>query len=280
MSLDISSAKFTHPLIKPILIELTTYFKKTGISFFVIGATDRDIIMELNNQKSGRLTYDLDIAITVNDWEQWQRVEEEIVGLENFSKHADQKQRFIYKDKFQLDIVPFGNIMKEDSKIFWPPDEDFAMSVLGFDAAEEASLKVIVDQEIEIQIASLSGIFLLKITAWKDRNHKSNKDADDIGFILENYLLINEERAALNHYDDIYTEDFTTVKGGATLLGMDISEILKEYPDDLATIKQILIDTEDEKEHSILINQIIETYKMLSYEEVLESIQNIINQLN
>lgn len=280
MSLDISSAKFTHPLIKPILTELTTYFKKTGISFFVIGATARDIVMELNNKKSGRLTYDLDIAITVNDWEQWQKVEEEIVSLENFSKDADQKQRFLYKDKFQLDIVPFGNVMKEDSKIFWPPDEDFAMSVLGFDAAEEASLKVNIDQEIEIQIASLSGIFLLKITAWKDRNHKSNKDADDIGFILENYLSINDQRAAENHYEEVYADDQTIITGSAALLGIDVSEILKEYPNDLATIKQILIDTVNKKERSILINQIIETHKTLSYKEVLESLQNIINQLN
>jgi predicted nucleotidyltransferase len=280
MSLDISSDKFTHPLLKPILIELTAYFKEVGISFFVIGATARDIVMELHNEKSGRLTHDLDIAITVNDWEQWQKVEEDIVKLENFTKDPDQKQRFIYKDKFQLDVVPFGDIMKQDSKIFWPPDESFAMSVLGFDAAEEASLKVRVDQEIEIQIASLSGIFLLKITAWKDRNHKSNKDADDIGFILENYLTINEERAAVNHYDDIYTEDFTMVKGGATLLGIDVSEILKDYPEDLKIIKQILIDTLEMEERSVLINQIIETHKTLSYEEILESIKNIVNQLN
>jgi predicted nucleotidyltransferase len=280
MSLDISSDKFTHPLLKPILLELTGYFKQAGISFFVIGATARDIVMELHNEKSGRLTYDLDIAITVNDWEQWKKVEEEIVSLGNFTKDADQKQRFLYKEEFQLDIVPFGEIMKQDSKIFWPPDEDFAMSVLGFDAAEEASLKVKVDQEIEIQIASLSGIFLLKITAWKDRNHKSNKDADDIGFILENYLSINDQRAAENHYEEVYAEHQTIITGGATLLGIDVSEILKEYPNDLTTIKQILIDTVDQKERSILINQIIETHKMLSYEEVLESIQNIINQLN
>lgn len=280
MNYNISSKKFTHPLLKPILLELTNYFKEAGISFFVIGATARDIVMELNNESSGRLTHDLDIAITVNNWEQWKEVEEGIVYLENFTKDPDQKQRFIYREKFQLDIVPFGDIMKQDSKIFWPPDESFAMSVLGFDAAEEASLKVNVDQEIEIKVASLSGIFLLKIMAWKDRNHNSNKDADDIGFILENYLAINDERAAINHYDDIYTDDFTTVKGGATLLGIDVSKILNEYPQDLKTIKQILIETIEEKEQSILINQILETHRMLSYEEVLESIQNIVKQLN
>tara|TARA_R110002050_G_scaffold59734_1_gene133170 strand:- start:115 stop:321 length:207 start_codon:yes stop_codon:yes gene_type:complete len=48
MSLDISSDKFTHPLLKPILLELTAYFQKAGISFFVIGATARDIVFEDN----------------------------------------------------------------------------------------------------------------------------------------------------------------------------------------------------------------------------------------
>ncbi|GHA38272.1 hypothetical protein GCM10007103_19550 [Salinimicrobium marinum] len=280
MSYNISSEKFTHPLLKPILQELTDYFKEAEISFFVIGATARDIFMELHNEKSGRLTYDLDLAITVNNWEQWLKVEQEILKLDNFTKDRDQKQRFLYKEKFQVDIVPFGEIMKQDSKIFWPPDENFAMSVLGFDAAKHASLKVNVDQELEIRIASLSGIFLLKIVAWNDRNHKSNKDADDMGFILENYLGIHEERAALNYYDEIYTDDFTTLKGGATLLGKDILEILREHPNELETIQKILTASLEMKEDSKLINQIIETHKSLSFDEVEKSLKNITNQLN
>ena len=222
MSYHISSDKFTHPLLKPILLELTEYFKDSGISFFVIGATARDIIMELHDEQSGRLTYDLDIAITINDWSHWEKVETEIVSLANFKKDTTQQQRFIYKNKFKLDIVPFGEIMKQGNKIFWPPDENFAMSVLGFDAVEEASLKINVDEEIEIKIASLCGIFILKVFAWKDRHDRDNKDADDIGFILANYLEIHR-KGSLEHYDIVYPENHTVLTGAGTMLGFHAS---------------------------------------------------------
>ena len=280
MNYNISSKKFTHPLLKPILLELTGYFKEAGISFFVIGATARDIIMEMNNETSGRLTYDLDIAITVNDWEQWKRVEEDIINLENFSKDPDQKQRFIYREKFQLDIVPFGDIMKSDHKIFWPPNEELAMSVLGFPAADESAVNVRIDNETEIKIATLSGIFILKINAWKDRNQSSNKDADDIGYIITNYLSIHEERAATTYYDEVYgPEPFRNATAGAVLLGKDINELLKNHQETLASIIEILNNELNKKEQSKLINQIIETHKSLYYEEVLQGIKNIVVQL-
>jgi predicted nucleotidyltransferase len=280
MSYNISSDKFTHPLLKPILLELTEYFKDSGISFFVIGATARDIIMELNNEKSGRLTYDLDIAITVNNWKQWRKVENEIVNLENFTKDPIEQQRFLYKNEFELDIVPFGEIMNHESKIIWPPNENIVMSVLGFNAAENASIKILIDEEIEIKIASLCGIFLLKLIAWKDRNNRTNKDAEDIGFILENYLSINEQRAGENYYDEIYDkEDFKTLHGGATLLGKDIFEILIGHPNDLEIIKEILNETIEKQDQSRLINQILETHKTLYFEDVLKCIQNIHAQL-
>ena len=281
MSYSISSEKFTHPLLKPILVELTEYFKEAGISFFVIGATARDIIMELHDAQSGRLTYDLDIAITVDDWEQWLNVEQELVKLENFTKDKDQKQRFIYKGKFQLDIVPFGEIMKKDHKIFWPPNEEIAMSVLGFTAADEAALSVRIDDETEIKIATLSGIFILKIIAWKDRHQRNNKDADDIGFILENYLSIHEERAATHYYDPVYSQEpFKNTTGGAVLLGKDSKELLEKHTETVDSILKILNEEIDKKEESKLINQIIETHKSLNYDEVLQCIQNIVNGLN
>lgn len=281
MSYNISSEKFTHPLLKPILLELSDYFKEAGISFFVIGATARDILMELHNVQSGRLTYDLDIAITVNDWKQWLIVEEQIVNLKNFTKDEKQRQRFLYKGNFQLDIVPFGEIMKSDYQIFWPPNEEVTMSVLGFAAADESALTIIVDNETEIKIAPLTGIFLLKVIAWKDRNLRNNKDADDIGFILENYLSIHLDRAVDKYYDEIYeSQPHTPAIGGAFLLGVDINELLVNHPETTKSILETLNEELNKKEGSKLINQIIETHKSLSYEEVLTCVQSIVNGLN
>ena len=278
MSYSISSKKFNHPLLKPILQELTDYFKASNISFFVIGAIARDIIMELHDESSGRLTYDLDIAVTINDWEQYKTVEEGIIQLPNFTKDPNRKQRFQYLGTFDLDIVPFGNIMKEDDKIFWPPDEDFAMSILGFSAANEASLKISIDEDIDIQIASLAGIGLLKIVAWRDRNHKTNKDADDIAFILQNYLEIYRKES-LAFYDEVYPDDHTILKGGAVLLGIHINRLLNNYPNAKQSIKEVLSSEVEKKEESRLINQILETHKTLNYDEVFKSIENINHQI-
>jgi predicted nucleotidyltransferase len=66
------------------------------------------------------------------------------------------------------------------------------MSVLGFEEAKNDTLVVKIDEELEIEVASLRGIFLLKLIAWRDRNQLHSRDADDIGFIIENYLSINQ----------------------------------------------------------------------------------------
>ncbi|MGB6152022.1 MAG: hypothetical protein WBG48_08520 [Pricia sp.] len=234
--------------------------------------------MELHDEQSGRLTYDLDIAITINDWSQWEKVETGITGLANFKKDTKQQQRFIYKDMFNLDIVPFGELIKQGNKIFWPPDESFAMSVLGFDAVKNASLKINVDQEIEINIASLCGIFILKVFAWKDRHHRDNKDADDIGFILANYLEIHRENS-LEHYEEVYPENHTVLTGGGSILGIHVAEILTDYPDVKIAIVEILRPELDKNEESILINQIFETHRVMKFDEAYNCLNNVLKQL-
>jgi len=281
MNYNISSSKLQHPLLKPILEKLSNYFEGMDIQFYVIGATARDIIMTIHGEKAKRATRDLDIAIAISNWSEYDKVEEGILQIEGFKKDLKQKQRFIYQDTYQLDIVPFGNIMKEDDRIFWPPDESMAMSVLGFAEVKNSTKQVVIDENLTIEVASLDGIFILKLNAWGDRHVEHNRDADDMGFILNNYLIINEERAATEHYNDIYLmDDFNPKISGAKLLGMDMAKIIGDSHATKKKIIEIIKKEIDKEEQSKLINQIIETNKSFYYEEVVDALKNIIEGIN
>lgn len=280
MSYKISSEKIDHPLLKPLLEELIPFFEQQGVKFFVIGATARDIILEINGEQSGRRTQDIDIAITIDKWEQFEKISVELTKLDSFTKDNNQQQRFLYLNEFQLDIVPYGAIMGENDKIYWPPDQTFAMNVLGYNEAQKETISITLDDKIEFEVVTLIGIVLLKIVAWKDRNHKGNKDADDLVFIMKNYLNINDERAATKHYEDVYViENYTELKASASLIGIDLKELVKDNTKLLDFLINTLIVEIEKKETSVLLNQMIETHKTSHFDELYECIQIIVNKL-
>lgn len=280
MSYNISSDKFQHPLLKPILEKLTEYFSKEQIHFYLIGATARDIIMQIHNERSSRATQDLDIAIAITNWDEFKKVEEGIVKIDGFTKDSHQKQRFLYEDAFYIDIVPFGDVLAQGDKIFWPPEEEVAMSVLGFQEVRNKTKELSIDDELSIQIASLDGIFLLKIVAWFERHIEGNKDADDIAFIFNNYLLINEEIAIENHYDLYQSDDFDTTTTGARLLGRDLNNILKHHPETKSKIQEIINTQIGQEVESPLINQILETHRSYSYELAIQCLIQLLRGLS
>lgn len=280
MSYNISSEDLNNPLLKELLKNLTDYFQSIGSDFYVIGATARDIILSgIHNQTSKRRTADLDIAIAIKDWDKFGQISKELCEIKGFTKDERQSQRFHFQDVYDIDIVPFGEIAKADNNIYWPPEEEFAMSVAGFTEVANNTLDVAIDNEFSIKVASLPGIFILKLAAFNDRKAKTNKDADDMAFIINNYLEINETRAIEEHYDLYGVENFTRFIAGSTLLGRDIKTILEENAETLESFIEIL-ETELALEvESTLINQMLETNKSLKYEETLEALQILLQEL-
>lgn len=280
MDYNLLSEKLEHPLVKKLLEELIPVFHKLEIKFFIIGATARDIIMELYGEAAGRRTHDIDIAIAVDRWSLFESIKKEIVQLPNFKKDLKEEQRFFYMQDFQLDIVPYGGIANAEHKIFWPPDQSFAMTVLGFEEVENDLVKVRIDDDMEIEVVSLAGIFILKLVAWKDRYLRGNKDADDMGFILMNYLKIHDERAATEHYDEVYgMDEISITKAGAALLGIDINVLLMDYHSSKAKLRDIIEREIALNEKSVLFNQVIET-NYIEFDDVVECFQILIQKLN
>ncbi|CAD0006113.1 nucleotidyl transferase AbiEii/AbiGii toxin family protein [Flavobacterium salmonis] len=280
MSYHISSNKFTNPLLKELLKTLTIYFNSIDTHFYIIGATARDIIFSVvHDQESGRKTFDLDIAIAIPDWNDFEKISAELTSTGNFKKSTEEKQKFFFKDVYELDIVPFGEIAKEDQNIYWPPEEDHAMSVRGFTEIAKNTLSLIVDKEFTIQVATLPGIFFLKIIAWKDRNHRTGKDAEDISFIIESYLEIYRNNLQEENYDIYEDDNYNEYNAGAILIGRDLKKLFTGKKEIETEVIKILENELKKEETSILIYQIIKSNPILQYEQIHRALTSTIREL-
>lgn len=269
MDLKITSEKIANPLLVELLKKLTDSFNRMGREFYVIGATARDIIIsQLIGTISGRKTKDLDIAIAIPDWSVFEDVKECLIA-DGFKKSTHMHQRFYYGE-YELDVVPYG-VAKDDDNIYWPPEEEIAMSVKGFDEVLSEAITVNIDNEFDIKIASLHGLFLLKFNAWLDRSIETSKDAEDMSFILSNYFMANLDR---NVYPEVYDwEKFDEYIVGGYWLANDLLQLLNK---EQITYYKDCIEKELEKDdESRLLNQIIENSYGLSYDTVKDAWQTI-----
>jgi predicted nucleotidyltransferase len=267
MSYHLSSSAFENPELPVLLKRLAAYFGGQNIPFYVVGAMARDMVLGMiHGRKPSRKTNDLDIAIMVQDWNAYEKISADLGDDPDFTKCTKQKQRWYFKGAVTVDIVPFGEIAKADRRIYWPPDETPAMSVSGFPAMAVNALKIILDKEVSIGVASLPGFFLLKLSAWRDRRY--DRDAQDLAVIMDEYLEINFDRAARDHPDIFDQHDFTEFVAGAHLMGKDLCRLLA---DDLPLREEtyhILADELAKNEESMLIRQILEFHRWKRYAEV------------
>lgn len=269
MDLKITSEKIANPLLVELLKKLTASFNRMNREFYVIGATARDIIIQqLIGTTSGRKTRDLDIAIAIPDWSVFDEIKDILVA-DGFKKSQRMHQR-LYYGGYELDVVPYG-VAKDDDNIYWPPEEEIAMSVKGFDEVLSKAITVSIDGEFDIKIASLHGLFLLKFNAWLDRNIETSKDAEDMSFILSNYFMANLDR---NVHPEVFDwEVFDEYIVGGYWLAYDL--VLLLHKAQIAYYKDCIKKELGRGVESRLINQIIEHSYGLTYETVRDAWQTI-----
>lgn len=275
MNFQISSDKIGNPLLIELLSVVNECFKEVGQDFFVIGATARDILIrQLIGISSGRKTRDLDLAIAIPNWKAFDDITQTLLS-HGFTKEEKMYQRFYY-GAYEMDVVPYGEVTKEDGYIYWPPEEDIAMSVKGFEEVLKNAITVSIDNKFDIKIASLHGLFILKLNAWLDRNIQTSKDADDMGFIIDNYFFANLNR---NVYQEVYDwEDFDEFVVGAYWLANDIVSFLSI--EHLAYYGQCLQGEIEKEEDSRLLQQVLDSNSAFQYEQILQAFKKMIEVFN
>ena len=186
-----------------------------GIPFFVVGANARDILLDVSHGiGSKRATVDIDIAVFIENWDQFKRLKDELIRTTDFSPTRE-IQRLLFKKSLPLDIVPFGGVADKGDFIEWPPDRSFKMSVLGFRECYQHVVQVIIsgEPEVAIKVVSLAGLTILKLISWDENSERRQKDASDLFFIIQNYLDAgNLERLFDEAPDIVYSGDYSYKK--------------------------------------------------------------------
>jgi len=163
--------------------------QKGGISFFVIGAAARDMLLRYAYQLPvRRATRDIDIAIRVEDWKTFDSLVSILISTGDF-KPTIPGHRFRFKGAELIDIVPFGQIAGTRQSITWPPTGETVMGVLGFDEAFRSAIAVTVRREpqLDVPVSTLAGLAVMKLISWNEAYPKRGKDSEDFYYAAENY---------------------------------------------------------------------------------------------
>lgn len=193
-----------------------------------MGATARDLLLEsAHGLASKRATADIDIAVILENWQQFDQFKNALVKSFEFEPSRE-AQRIIFRDRLPVDIIPFGGVAGDNDHIAWPPDRTLKMSVAGFEECYQHSIPVQLSDspELVIKTATLAALAILKLISWHENQDRRRRDAPDLCSIIENYLDAgNLDRLFDEAFDLVDADDYDYELASAHLLGRDLSKI-------------------------------------------------------
>lgn len=252
------SGKIDKPIIEALSV-LKTVADSLGVTFFVVGASARDIVLQHGyGIDVPRMTRDIDLGVEVADWEQFKKLEDSLISTGKFLHDKKEQQRFHF-DSVMIDIIPFGPITDENKQFSWPPEHEIFMSMSGFKEAYEYSMTVRLSSTpvLDIRVPTLAGLAILKLISWKEKYPERKKDAEDLLLIMNKYENAgNLDRLYSDKQVLLQEEKFDTVLAGIRLLGEDMAAIAA--PDTLEAVLHILDDEmESQSPHKLVIHMTI-----------------------
>jgi predicted nucleotidyltransferase len=270
------SGKISEPIVK-IYELIAEVADQNNTQFFIIGASARDIIFEhAYGITAPRATRDIDLAVQVATWHEFQRLKDQLIVTGQFGS-TKMEQRLMYQNNIPVDIVPFGAIENE-GLISWPPENDIEMNVTGFqDVYDKTQLvRLRENPELDMFVVTPAGLMVLKIIAWDERKSLTQKDAFDIEFILQNYVEAGNEGFLWEYYEDLAAdENHGYYLDGARILGREMAKILS--PQSKQLIQNILAAETGEQKIYRLVEAMSNGEQFEENLELLEALKRGLN---
>jgi len=240
----------------PITVDITRHLQaacdRLRVEWLIVGATARVIVLEhVLGFPPARATRDVDFAVAIESWERFDELKRQLEATSRFVASHDEKQRLHFFPAgtatargIAVDLVPFGGVERPQFTIAWPPDADTHLHVFGYGDALASAVKVALDDDLRVRVASLPGQALLKISAWRDRRFLTDaRDARDLLTLVRSYETAGNQAR-------VYEQDPEVCAGlgwdpelmGAHLMGSDARHLASAATQD--RIRSILTDHE------------------------------------
>ncbi len=181
--------------------------KIARIDYFAVGAFARDVTMLAKGHTSppARKTNDVDLAVMVGSLDEYEELKKLISALPDFEQDEKEPYRFVFKNTYVVDFLPFGEITNEKGQIELLAKNAFVLDMPGFDLVHPFAETVETEEGLTLNVSSLSGIVLLKLLAWQDKPERE-KDILDIAYILKNFMVLHWEEIAEDDLLDLYED--------------------------------------------------------------------------
>ena len=126
--LCVKSDRPVDPIIVSIMHAVDTIAKDLGLSYVLIGAMARDVLLgHVFGLDPGRATRDVDVAFALESWEQFQQLQDRLIAGGRFVATRDVTHRLLFSlddtiQQYIVDLIPFGGVEQSAHTIAWPPD--------------------------------------------------------------------------------------------------------------------------------------------------------------
>ena len=150
-TLSVARERPVAPIALEVLALVARVTRELRLDYFVTGAMARDVLLyHVFGLETGRATLDVDLAVSVDSWREFERVKARLVETGVVTTDKNRPHRLFYRatlegERYPLDLLPFGAGYRE-----------------ALVAAEQVELR----PGVVVRVASLPSLAVLKLFAW------------------------------------------------------------------------------------------------------------------
>jgi hypothetical protein len=206
--------------------------------FILIGANALALQVDLE----WRQTNDLDFVVSapLNHYPAG------LAGLPGWERRREGEHAWRSPTGVKVDIVLADPPLLEAGSLTWP-ESGFRMNLVGLRLAFDHNLRVAIDDDHSVRVATTPAIIVLKMVAFLDRPADREDDLSDIAQVLERYLGPTEDRRWELPIDFDNASSFG--------LGADVGSLINEKEREV--VREFLSRAKDENDsyrtHALLI---------------------------